>query len=184
VRLFVAVDPPPAAVSALERAVGERDERLRWVPPEQWHLTLVFCGDVAETRVADLQERLRRAAARTAPFALHLNGAGTFPKQPARARVLWIAVGGDVPELTRLAERCAAAASRAGIAIEDRKFRPHLTVARARRDAVDARAEVDRLAGFRTEPWPVTQFRLVKSTLGNTVTHETLAELPLAPPSR
>jgi len=174
VRLFVAVDPPPEAVAELEKAVGEREELLRWVPPEQWHLTLVFCGEVDDARVADLTERLRRAASRTSPFTLRLGGAGTFPKQAAKARVLWVGVDGDVPALTRLAERCAAAVRRTGVEVEDRKYRPHLTLARARREAVDARAQVEHLEGFETKPWTVSSLRLVKSTLGSKVHHETL----------
>ena len=179
-RLFVAVDPPPQLRDSLDAAIGARDEQLRWVPPEQWHLTLVFCGEVTEQVVPELTERLGRAAARTSPFALRLQGAGTFPKQAARTRVLWAGVGGDVPAMTRLAERCAAAARRSGIDVEDRSFRPHLTLARARRDAADAREPVARLTAFTTESWPVTHFRLVRSTLGAQVRHETLAELALA----
>jgi 2'-5' RNA ligase len=184
VRLFVAVDPPPTAVTALDAALGERDERLlRWAPPDQWHLTLVFCGEVAETDVDELRARLARAAARATPFSLQLIGGGTFPKQAAKARVVWVGVGGDVPALTRLAERCAAAARRTGIEVEDRRYRPHLTVARARREAADARAQVDRLADFATEPWRVASLRLVKSTVGSSVTHETLEQFALASPA-
>lgn len=175
-RLFVAVVPPPDVVEALAAAVGSRDESLRWVPPEQWHLTLVFCGDVEERRVAELSERLGRAAARTSPFALQLAGAGTFPKQSARARVLWAGLEGDLTSLSRLAERCTAAARRTGIDVEDRPFRPHLTLARARRDPVDARDAVSRLSSYDGRPWTVSSIRLVHSTLGASVRHETLAE--------
>lgn len=173
-RLFVAVDPPPSAVRALDQAIGDRDPQLRWVPPEQWHLTLVFCGEVDRARVPELCDRLGRAAARSAAFPLRLCGVGTFPKRSAAARVVWMGVDGDVPALTRLAERCSAAARRTGIDVEDRAYRPHLTVARARREAVDARAQLDRLSGFGSEEWTVTSVRLVHSTLGAGVRHETL----------
>ena len=178
-RLFVAIDPPSTVVAALEAAIGARDERLRWVPPEQWHLTLVFCGEVDASVVPELTERLARAAARTQPMSLRLAGAGTFPKQSARARVVWVGVDGDTPALARLAERCAAAARRCGIPVEDRAFRPHLTLARARRETEDARELVGRLGDFSSDGWQVTAVELVHSTLGGTVRHETLAELPL-----
>jgi 2'-5' RNA ligase len=185
VRLFVAVAPPAAQIGALDAALGSavlgsRDEALRWVPPEQWHLTLVFCGEVSPTVVPELTERLTRGVARTPRFALRIATAGSFPKQAARARVLWAGLGGDVEALTRLAERCAAAARRSGIAVEDRAFRPHLTLARARRDTVDVRAEVQRLSSYAGEPWRVDTVRLVHSTLGAQVRHETLAEFQLA----
>lgn len=179
-RLFVAVDPPAAEVAALDRSLGARDPAVRWVPPAQWHVTLVFCGEVAEDVVPDLRARLARAAARTEPLSLQLAGAGTFPRQAARARVLWVGLHGDVPELTRLAERCAAAARRSGIDVEERPFRPHLTLARARRDAVDARPLVDRMSSYAGEPWQVSTFRLVRSHLGASVRHETVDEFALA----
>jgi len=179
-RLFAAVMPPTAEVVALDDAIGDRDPELRWVPSHQWHVTLVFCGEVAETSVADLVERLRRAAARTAVFPLRLTGGGTFPTQPARARTLWAGLDGDVATLSRLAERCAAAARRSGITLEDRAFRPHLTLARARRGSVDVREHVARLSSYEGKPWRVATMRLVHSTLGNVVRHETVAELPLA----
>jgi 2'-5' RNA ligase len=175
-RLFVAVVPPPDVVEALAAAVGSRDESLRWVPPEQWHLTLVFCGDVEERRVPELSERLGRAAARTSPFPVRLAGVGTFPNQAARARVLWTGLTGDTTSLSRLAERCSAAARRTGIEVEDRPFRPHLTLARARRDVADAREVVSRLSAYDGRPWTVSSIRLVHSMLGARVRHETLAE--------
>ena len=179
-RLFVAVVPPDAEVTGLSAAIGARDEQLRWVPPEQWHLTLVFCGEVDERVVPELTERLARAATRTVAFPLSLNGGGSFPTQANRARVLWTGVAGDTATLARLAERCSAAARRSGISLEDRAFRPHLTLARARRDTADVRDYVTRLSTYAGTPWQVESVRLVHSTLGNKVHHETLADLPLA----
>lgn len=176
-RLFVAVTPPGPQCTELEAAIGLRDEQLRWVAPEQWHLTLVFCGEVEERLVPELIERLHRAAARTAVFPLSLHGGGSFPKQAARARVLWTGVGGDTATLSRLAERCSAAARRCGIPVEDRAFRPHLTLARARRDTADVRDYVARMSSYDGTPWEVMSMRLVHSTLGASVRHETLAEL-------
>jgi 2'-5' RNA ligase len=181
VRLFVAVVPPPDEVARLEAEIGARDERLRWVPLEQWHLTLVFCGEVAESVVPELRERLARAAARTDAFSLALARGGSFPRQAARARVLWVGVAGDTATLSRLADRCSAAARRCGIDVEDRPFRPHLTLARARRDSVDARDHVARLSSYAGQQWQVSTIRLVHSTVGATVRHETLAEFPLSP---
>ena len=178
-RLFAAVDPPAAEIAALAAAVHATDGRLRWVPEDQWHVTLAFYGEVADAVVADLTTRLERAAARTPPFTLQLAGVGTFPKQARKARTLWTGVAGEVDVLARLAERCAAAGRRAGLAMEERAFRPHLTLARARREVVDLRERVDDLAAYAGTPWQVTSLRLVHSTLGPQVRHATLAALPL-----
>jgi 2'-5' RNA ligase len=111
---------------------------------------------------------------------LSLRGAGTFPKQAIKARVLWVGIEGDVATLDRLAERCIAAGRRCGLAMQARSFRPHLTLARARRDPVDLRETVTALSSYAGSSWPVTSLRLVHSTLGATVRHETLHEWPLA----
>jgi RNA 2',3'-cyclic 3'-phosphodiesterase len=180
VRLFAAVDPPAEQVAALAAAVDRRDERLRWVPESQWHVTLAFYGETAESKVETLRSGLERVAARTQPLSLRLAGAGTFPRQQAKARVLWVGLDGDVDALRRLADRCAGAGRRARIAMEDRAFRPHLTVARSRKDPVDVRELVARLASYTGEWWTVTSLRLVHSTLGAQVRHETLAEFTLS----
>ena len=179
-RLFAAVDSPPEVSASLAEAVGnEADERIRRVPPEQWHLTLAFYGEVDASKTDKLQEGLARAAERTRPFGVRLAGAGTFPRQANRARVLWIGLDGEVDAMRRLADRCAGAGRRARIAVDDRKFRPHLTLARARRETVDVQAVVDRLSSYSSPWWTVTSLRLVHSHLGPVVRHETLREFAL-----
>jgi 2'-5' RNA ligase len=180
VRLFAAIDPPADVSASLAEALdSDVDERIRRVPPEQWHLTLAFYGEVDETKADKLQEGLARAAERSQPFGVRLAGAGTFPRQASRARVLWIGLDGEVDAMRRLADRCGGAGRRARIAVEDRKFRAHLTLARARRDTVDVQEVVDRLSSYSSPWWTVTSMRLVRSYLGAAVRHETLREFAL-----
>lgn len=180
-RLFAAVDPPDDVVAALSVALPPAREDLRWVPAEQWHLTTAFYGDVPEARVGELTDRLERAAKRSRAMSLQLAGAGTFPRQAARARVLWVGVTGEVELLGRLADRCVAAGRRCGLTMEDRPYHPHLTLGRARREPLDLRSTVTALSSFAGRTWTAASLRLVVSTLGATVRHETVVELPLAP---
>jgi 2'-5' RNA ligase len=173
-RLFAAIDPPADEVARLAAALGEPLPALRYVPSEQWHVTTAFYGDVPDAVVPELVERLGRAAARTPAMTLSLHGVGTFPKQSVKARVLWVGLDADVPSLSRLAERCIAAGRRCGLAMEARPFRPHLTVARVRREPVDLRAVVAELSSYAGASWSVTSLRLVRSTVGAQVRHETL----------
>jgi RNA 2',3'-cyclic 3'-phosphodiesterase len=184
VRLFVAVTPPAGAVDELGSAVtGVRAVHtgLRWTRPEQWHLTLAFLGEVDERAHADLTTRLTRAAARHAPLRLALHGAGRFGD-----RVLWTRVTGDVAELKRLAASVQAAARRARLPVEERPYRPHLTLARGR-EGVALRPAVDALAGFSGSTWSATQLHLVRSDLGagpdRTSRHEVIASWPLGRPA-
>jgi RNA 2',3'-cyclic 3'-phosphodiesterase len=179
VRLFAAVDPPRDVCGQLSAAMPSADERLRYVPPEQWHLTLAFYGEVGEAKAQVLSEGLERVAARSRQLSVRLAGSGTFPRQAAKARVLWAGLDGEVDEMRRLADRCAGAGRRARIAMEKRAFRPHLTLARARQGTVDATDTVATLDAFTSDWWTVDVVRLVRSTLGAHVVHETLREYPL-----
>lgn len=182
-RLFAAIRPPAelvrAAADAVDAATAGMDgTRLRRPPIEQWHLTVAFYGEVAEGVVPELTERLGRAAGRTPAIELELRRAGAFPRRRA-AQVLWLGVHQPDARLSRLAERGTAAGRRCGIAMEDRRFTPHLTVARLRPPA-DVTAVVERLAGWVGGGWRVTELELVRSHLGPQVRHEVIERLPLA----
>jgi 2'-5' RNA ligase len=182
-RLFAALDPPPPAVTSLQDAVSELPSlpALRIVPAEQWHLTLAFYGKVPDGRVDEVRERLGRAAARAEPLSLRLTGAGTFGRQARRAHVLWAGLSGDVEQARRLAERCSAAGRRAGVVMEDRPFRPHLTIGRVRGRQADLRDAVAVLSPYAGPTWTAAELRLVRSHLGPPTTHETLTTWALGP---
>ena len=91
---------------------------------------------------------------------LSCGGGGRFS-----GRVLWTRVEGDRDALRRLAASTAAAARRCGLAVDDRPYRPHLTLARSSQP-VDLRPLVARLATFRTRPWLADQLHLMHSDLG------------------
>jgi 2'-5' RNA ligase len=177
-RLFVAIDPPTDAVDHLRAHVNMSQSGLRWVKPEQWHLTLTFCGDVEERKADDLSTRLARAAARHKPLQLQLAGAGAFSR-PARAHALWIGLAGDVDALSTLAASTSAAARRVGVKDEDRRYRPHLTIARASPPS-DLRDLVTELSSYQGPPWTATDIHLVRSHLAPSTVHERIGTWPLS----
>ncbi len=182
-RLFVALIPPEEIVVDLERAVAPlraQDRTLRWVRAEHWHLTLAFLGEVAEERLPDLTTRLARAAKRHPAPTLAFTGGGRFGN-----RVLWAGVTGDRDPLRRLAASVQAAVRRAGIPVEERDWRPHLTLARVpERDRADLRPLVERLRAYAGDAWTATELHLVRSRLRAEPRYETLQSWPLgaAPP--
>lgn len=181
-RLFVAVDPPAdEKVRLLDwlTAANLDSTRLRLTPSDQWHLTLAFYGETPAAVLPELTERLERAAQRSPALSLQLAGTGSFPADPARARVLWVGVDGDTAELSRLAERANAAGRRAGLELETRKYRAHLTIARPRQGPIDLTRTLAALPPYAGEPWRAATVRLVRSHLGPPVRHELLEEFPL-----
>ena len=163
-RLFAAVVPPPAVLDTLDVFVEPRrtaDPDLRWVRRDNWHLTLAFFGDVADDRIDPLRDAL--AGVRGTPFRLILDGAGAFPN-PAAGRVLFQATTDGTTELTALSKRVRTAADRVGVASDNAKHQPHLTLARRRRPGELTRwlRVVD---SFPPAAFPVTEFALISSEL-------------------
>ncbi|WP_439817085.1 RNA 2',3'-cyclic phosphodiesterase [Zavarzinia sp. CC-PAN008] len=162
-RLFVGLSLPPELCQRLALAAGGVPE-ARWVAPDSMHLTLAFIGEVDGAAANDACEALDRVWGE--PFDLALHGVGTFA-QGTRPNVLWAGVR-DSAALMQLQERIATALRRTGIAIEERKFAPHVTLAWLKADPgprLGAWLADHALMG--SEPWTVRQFHLYSSHLGS-----------------
>jgi 2'-5' RNA ligase len=125
IRLFTALAVPDDVAETLAR----RQTGLpgaRWRTADQLHITLAFYGAVDERRADDLALELDRAAT-GGPFEVALAGVGAFG-DGHRTHAVWAGVAPS-GRLAVLAGRCRSAAERAGIVIERRDYRPHLTLA-------------------------------------------------------
>lgn len=164
-RAFVAVDLPEAAEDMLAR-LQERLPVGRPTDPDTFHVTLAFLGDdVADETLAEVHDGL--AALRLPPFEMEVRGLDTFG---ARSPAVLVARVERCEPLAVLQARVATVARRAGLKLERRRFRPHVTLARFRHRV--AGAELERLrrflegeARFRLDPVPVTDFALYGSVL-------------------
>jgi 2'-5' RNA ligase len=174
-RLFVAVVPPAAALAPAAAAVHRlraAEPGLGWIPAERWHLTLVFLGEVAERSLPELTDRLARVAHRHPPVEVTVGGAGRFGRG-----VLWVGARG---RLAPLAAGAARAAARTGIEVEDRAYRPHLTVARVRRHRpADLRPLVTALRELPATTFRADRLDLIRSHLGPAPRYERLVGWPL-----
>jgi 2'-5' RNA ligase len=160
-RLFVAIDLPEAIreeVAGLCRGVPG----VRWTSPRQLHLTLRFLGELGEKDFARVREALRGVKAPA--FSISLKGCGRFPPK-GRPRVLWAGVEPEEP-LIHLFEGVEEALGGVQIPPEERRFSPHLTLARLR-DSPQRPIEefLQRGESFRTAPFPVSEFVLFSSLL-------------------
>ena len=127
-RLFVVIDPPESTRQLLSR-LDPHIRGVRWVDPEQMHLTLGFFSDVPEE--VDLAFRKKLSAIEFGAFFLPFNGAGAFPAK-GWPKVVWIGVGRGHPHLFQLHKRVSDAAIAAGLEADLRPWHPHITIARCR----------------------------------------------------
>lgn len=131
-RLFIALPcplTPPIDKLLAELRIVQQDAAagLRVVDANTLHVTLSFLGTVSSEHVTDVHAAMAELHDRPAPQ-LTLAGAGHF------ANALWLGVRMN-PELAALQQHCEAALRERGFALEERSFRPHVTIARLKRRA-------------------------------------------------
>lgn len=135
-RVFVAIDISDEArnqtFAYLENLRKDfRDFRVGWERREKLHLTLKFLGDIDEKQLSNLKEAVKKTTKQFAKFKICLSGTGVFPK-PKNARVLWICLGDENDNLLKLFELLENECEKTGFPKEEKKFHPHLTIARLR----------------------------------------------------
>ena len=128
-RLFVALDIPIEIRGAISQYVDELRRiapDAKWVKPESYHVTLKFIGEWKR----DVREVISALEAiQSPPIDVAFRNAGFFPN-PKSPRVFWVGIEADV-KLPSLAKQVDEACAKLGIESEDRKFSPHLTLARS-----------------------------------------------------
>ena len=162
-RLFVGLELPWELRQRVAMLAHAGIPGARWVPPENYHLTLRFIGETPGHVAEDIDHALAALSAR--PFPLALAGIGTFGKG-GRSQSLWVGVERNEP-LERLQGKIENALQRCGLEPERRRFQPHLTLARLD-NPVEAKlaAFVQANNLFRSEPMHVEHFTLFSSLLG------------------
>ena len=134
VRTFVAVEASPAVRERAARLIAEFSSAgagVKWVEPQNLHVTLKFLGDVDAEKIPRVCEAVQQAAAGIAPFEFQLHGAGAFPN-PSRPRTIWLGPAAGDKEMAELSRRIEKAVEKLGFPREGRRFQAHLTIGRVR----------------------------------------------------
>lgn len=176
-RLFVALPLPESVCDRLTDLTGGIPG-ANWTPPDNFHLTLRFIGEVDEGVAEDIDEALDLVVAPT--FSLTLEGLGRFGSGD-RSRLLWAGVERN-QALEHLRQKIESAVVRAGLPPEERRFTPHVTLARLDSGAHPGKVIrfLEERGLFREGPILMDRFVLYESVLGkgHAVYHE-LQSYPL-----
>ena len=168
-RTFVACELPReirSEIGRIQESLKHRRLRLKWVRPENLHITLKFLGDVPVESIESIADAIGKAVHNFSPMSLSARGIGVFPGI-RRPRVLWIGIGGEFPQLARLQGAVATGLAAVGYPVDKRPYKGHLTIGRIK-TAIDSRRLTQSLAefaDFETAPFRVGEVVVFRSQL-------------------
>jgi 2'-5' RNA ligase len=175
-RLFLAVDPSAEAIEDLVQIVGRLRSPGRAMRREQMHLTLAFLGEVDESGLPAVRRAVSVAAGEAESGTLRVGGGGRFG-----TTVLWAGIRGDLDALHGLAHALRDALRAESIDLDERPYRPHLTISRPapRASTAQLRADLELLGRYRGPHWPLDHVYLACSHFPAEPRHEKLTTWPL-----
>jgi len=131
-RTFISVSLPKEIVNIkkmLQSTIDSKGAEIKWVRDGNMHLSLKFIGHTPEASVDDLNTTLKSITEEFSTISLSLVGSGCFPR-PERARTLWVGIAGELDKLDDFVIAINAHLDPLGFPIQERKFIPHVTLAR------------------------------------------------------
>jgi RNA 2',3'-cyclic 3'-phosphodiesterase len=136
IRTFIAV----LISSDLKRKIASVQEefkkvapKVKWVAEANYHVTIKFLGDVEGDYLAEIVRELTEAVHNLSPFNAEIGGGGAFPSA-GRPRTIWIGTTSGQKEFADIAQIVETSLERLGFPREDRPFRSHVTIGRAKED--------------------------------------------------
>jgi 2'-5' RNA ligase len=132
IRSFISLDLPLSLrheLSGHAKLIAGQDKRqkIRWLPPENYHLTLVFLGDVESVKISALQLALERKMESTKAVPLTISAITPFPFSRPRIAAAFVEHTTELLQLQRDLLNCV---RKYGITPERRRFVPHVTLGR------------------------------------------------------
>jgi 2'-5' RNA ligase len=185
VRVFVGI----GVTDDIKKKVAEAQEQLklskadvRWVAMENFHLTLHFCGEVSEKKVADIIQTCKGIASEFTPFTLEVKYLGSFPPY-GDPRVIWTGVEKGREEAITLIEVTKRHLMLVAGNTEKKDISPHLTLGRIKTDRNIGvlTAQLHKLAHLDFGEQKVDRIMVMESKLGPTgPSYRVLEEIKLA----
>lgn len=132
IRSFLAINLSPETGREIQEAVSRwryLGKGVKWLKPDNVHLTVKFLGNLTENQIAQVAERLRVICSETVPFKLELGSPGVFPNL-RRPRILWLGLKGEIDSLHRFRDLAEKALTAQGFEADNKPFIPHITIGR------------------------------------------------------
>ncbi|WP_051286872.1 RNA 2',3'-cyclic phosphodiesterase [Paenibacillus taiwanensis] len=196
-RVFIAIPLPEAVQKWLQVSMNSAilpTSQLfkRLTDSRDYHITIQFLGDVATSRIAEIETRMQLAVQKWSPFWLQLSNWDTFGRREA-PKVLWYGVQGNLQALTALHHQVTTQMKGIGFLVEDRAYHPHITTARQykgedefdmagmEREVTGGRRDEDQIQALVRPEWLVDRIVLYRTHMGQRPMYEEVAEALLVP---
>lgn len=171
-RAFIAIELPQEIKDFLGRIQNQLKTSgadVKWVNPENIHLTLKFLGEIDEKKMAKISEILNDIAENKNSFHIRISSLGAFPNMDF-PRVIWVGIGQGDTETKAIAKELEQNLAQLGIPKEDKPFSCHITIGRTRstlnrEKLVRSLKSAQDSAGKENLTLSVTNLALFKSTL-------------------
>lgn len=130
-RLFAAIKIHPSThyvklQSSISSALSH--ERIKWVEPENMHLTLKFLGETDDRKIPDIINALNEASSKSKFFLLHIENLGVFGSR-YDPKVLWFGIRKN-DDLFSLWDNTLSEFEKIAMGADRQNFVPHLTIGR------------------------------------------------------
>lgn len=139
-RLFVAFllnDRVRGCLRTVQDRLRRSCDGVRWVKPEQMHVTIQFLGEVADSDIADVTEAVACGAANGESFTLTVGECGCFPPRGS-VRVVWAGANDETGTMLRSVEAIQKELFDVGFEPDRRAWSSHITIGRARNARADS----------------------------------------------
>lgn len=159
-RLFVGIP-----ISKFEFAHKElfKSKPIKWIPEENYHLTLCFLGSIAGEKVPLIIEAVESISSKFPPLELYLHGVGSFPKEN-NSNVLWIGLKENL-SLRTLQQELQTKLKNLGLEIGERVFYPHLTIGRIK-SPLNLELEIKQICNLPFQSFKANEIILYESKTG------------------
>ncbi len=182
-RAFIAIDVNEGVRNNLVKAqerVGTKAAKIKFVEPENLHITIKFLGEINEATAEEVKKALAEIAKKYRKHRVRVKGIGVFPN-PNYVRVIWAGIENDegIKAIARDVER---EMRRLGFK-KDKDFVAHITIGRVKfvRDKLELEMALKDLANEDFGEFDVEAIELKKSTLTpKGPIYETVARFELA----
>ncbi len=173
VRAFFAIQLPQVVKVKIKTSCAAIQQdissiNLKWVNPENLHITLKFLGEIDLQLVGMYSKLVNDRVGRLKAFELEIMGMGVFP-QIKKARVLWVGCN-NCDSLLQISKMLEEIGSNLGLPLETKKFSAHITIARIKFPLTPGEANI--LGNHLTAnehlsfgSWKVNNFSFFKSEL-------------------